>query len=626
MLLTLDFETFYSKEYSLSKMTTEEYIRDPRFKVHGVGVKRDDRPSAYVYSDAGGFLRQFDWSQVYLLCHNTRFDGAILSWRYGIRPKFLLDTLSMARAVFPHESGSLANLSKLCGLGEKGHELVNFMGVNHLSDEQRAAMGRYCTNDVDLTYKLFNCMKDKFAVSELRIIDQTLRMFTEPVLELDTNVLQTHLRSIQEKQEKLLAGRDLTSLRSNPQFAKQLDAYGVEPPTKISARTGKITFAFSKTDEGMLALLDHENVEVQALAAARLGVKSSIEESRTKAFLGIAGRGAMPVALNYCGAQNTFRFGGAEKINLQNLPKKGSLRKAIVAPKGYVVVVADFAQIEARVLAYEAKQDDLTEQFRSGADIYSSSASRTYAREITKENNPRERAVGKATILGMGFGMGWRKAAAWLLSGPLGMAPITFTIEDLRDMGGYLMDLDTNGVTTKLTGIPLQAHCSAVKHIVDSYREMYPMIPKYWKSCERMLNDMHRGLKHQYGSVSTDQDAVILPNGLRLSYKGLHKDDEDSWRFIGKRGEKQYIHGARLAENCIQALARIVMTDAMLKIGERYKVVMTVHDEIVCCVKEEEAEEALRYMIDYMSVAPEWCAGLPVAAEGAIGTSYGEAK
>lgn len=626
MILVLDFESFYDKDYTLKKLTTEEYIRDDRFKVHGVGIKINNEASFYIWSEIPLFLKSIDWSKAFVVCHNTRFDAAILSWRYGIQPKFLLDTLSMARAVFPHESGSLANLSKLCGLGEKGHDLESFMGKRDLTEEEQVRLGIYCMNDVDLTYKLFEHMKNKFQPSELKVIDQTLRMFTEPVLELDTKVLYDHLQKVQAKQAKLLDGRDLTSLRSNPQFAKQLDAFGVEPPTKISAKTGKITFAFAKTDEGMLALLEHENEEVQLLAAARLGVKSSIEESRTKAFLGIASRGTFPVALNYCGAQNTFRFSSAEKLGVQNMPKKGPLRKSIVAPTGYTLVVGDFAQIEARQLAFEAGQDDLTEQFRAGVDIYCASASRTYAREITKENNPRERAVGKATILGMGFGMGWKKAAAWMISGPLGMPPIIFTIEDLRDMGGYLMDLDTKGITTKLTGIPLQAHCSATKHIVDSYREMYSKIPKYWQACERMLLGMHAGWKHQCGSVSTDKDAIILPNGLRLSYKGLHKDEDDAWRFFGKRGEKQYIYGARLAENCIQALARIVMTDAMLQIGSQYKVVMTVHDEIVCVVKNEEAEDALEFMIECMSVAPAWCAELPVAAEGDWNVSYGEAK
>ena len=625
MILTLDFETYYDKIFSLKRLTTEEYVRNnDQFKVHGLGIKSGDQPSAYIWTDIKGFLRSIDWSTAFVLCHNTRFDGAILSWRYGVRPKFLLDTLSMARAVFPHESGSLANLSKLCGLGEKGHDLENFMGKRDLTEEEQVRLGLYCMNDVDLTYALFNTMKNKFQPSELRVIDQTLRMFTEPLLELDTKILYDHLQKVQAKQEALLAGRDLTSLRSNPQFAKLLEGLGVAPPKKVSLRTGKETWAFAKTDEGMLSLLEHEDVEVQALAAARLGVKSSIEETRTRLFLDIASRGTMPVPLNYFGAQNTGRFASAEKLGIQNLPRKGALRKSIVAPAGHTLIVSDLSQIEARVLALQAGQDDLTEQFRQGADIYCAFASRIYAREITKENDPKARAVAKAAILGMGFGMGWKKAAAWLLSGPLGMPPITFSKGDLDAMGGYLMKLDTKGVTTKLTGIPLQAHCSATKHLVDSYRQTYTEIPKYWKTCEQMLLAMSAGWKHQFGVLTTDQDKLWLPNGLALQYKDLRKDEDDNWRYFGRNKERHFIHGAKCCENICQSLARIVMTDAMLKIP--YRAVMSVHDELVYCVKEEEAEEASEIISAVMSKAPPWCADLPVACETGISRSYGEAK
>jgi DNA polymerase len=622
VILTVDFETYYDKEYSLKRLTTEEYIRDDRFKVHGVGLKSGDQPSVYIWTDVKGFLNQIDWSTAFVLCHNTRFDGAILSWRYGIRPKFLLDTLSLSRAVFPHESGSLANLSKLCGLGEKGNDLVNFAGKRDLTEEEQVALGLYCMNDVDLTYKLFQTMKSKFAPSELKVIDQTLRMFTEPILELDDEVLFNHLQKIQAKQAKLLDGRDLTGLRSNPQFAKQLVALGVDPPTKISARTQKVTFAFAKTDEGMLSLLEHENVEVQALAAARLGVKSSIEETRTKAFLGISERGKLPIALNYFGAQNTGRFAGGEN-NPQNLPRGGELRKAIIAPAGHVLVVSDFSQIEARMIAWLAGQEELLQQFRDGDDVYCRFASKVYGRTITKEDKTA-RFLGKICILALGYSLGWRKLATILATGPMGQAPILFTAEDLETMDGRMEKLDTKGITTKLTGQALAVHCSAAKHLVDTYRNSYDRIPNYWQTCERILSAMHRGVAHQFGCISTEKDCVLLPNGLYLQYKDLRKDEEGSWRYTGKRGEKQYIYGGKLAENLTQALSRIVMTDAMLKIP--CKAVMSVHDELVYCVREEEAEEAADVIEAAMSVAPAWCKDLPVACEVGISKSYGEAK
>ena len=634
-LITLDFETFYSREYSLSKLTTESYIRDPMFKVHGVGIKVGDKPAVYYpESEIATIISQLRriQGQLGVVCHNTRFDGAILAWHYDFKPAMWFDTLSMARAVFPHESGSLANLSKLCGLGAKGTELANFLGVRTLTDVQQNAMGAYCRQDVELTYKLWNVLKIGFPIQELRVIDQTIRLFTEPVLEIDTAILETHLRELKAKKAALLTRWDLTALRSNPQFAGLLREFGVDPPMKISLKTKKETYAFSKTDEGMLALLDHEDENVQLLATARLGVKSSIEETRTEAFLGIARRGALPVPLNYFGAQNTGRDSGAEKINMQNLTKGGALRASIIAPAGKVLVVRDFAAIEARMLAWLAGQDDLVDTFAANGDVYCLTATGIYNRTIVKELHKIERQVGKVAILGAGYQMGGKKFGSYLASGPMGSPPILFTTEDAERMGvGYkhVDPADAVKITTKLKGDDLLAHVAIAQYIIDAYRARYPQIPKYWKSCGRMISDMARGFKRDYGPVQTDENCLWLPNGQRLQYRNLRRgdDEEDTgWRYDGKRGEKAYIYDGKMTENVDQALSCIVMKEAAIKIGKEFKVVMRVHDEVVCCVDEVDAEECYAFMGEVMGTPPTWAQGLPMASEGGYSRSYGDAK
>lgn len=626
MLVTLDFETYYDKDYSLKKLTTEEYIRDPRFYVHGVGVKVNDLPATYFLDvQVVRVLDRLPWERIYCLCHNGRFDQSILSWQYGIRPKMLLDTLSMARAVFPHESLSLASLSKLCNLGEKGNDLVNFLGRERLTRAEQEQMSVYCRNDVELTYSLFQRLKQGFPASELKIIDQTLRMFTEPTLLLNPTILKCHKHTLEERRKKLLGTYDLTALRSNPQFAKLLQDLGVEPPKKTSLRTKKETWAFAKTDEGMLALLEHENLDVQEVVAARLGVKSSIELTRTEAFLGIAGRGALPIPLNYCGAGNTLRFASGDKLGMQNLPRGGALRKSIVAPPGQVLVVSDFTAIEARVLAWLAKEEALLSDFREGGDVYCSFASKIYGRPITKEADPGPRALAKICVLGLGYGLGWKRFAGVLASGPMGQMPILFGVKDLETMKIPMDATNTEVTTTKLKGEELKAHNSISKYLVDFYRAEYPAIPRYWKLCNRILTAMFSGVHHQFGPISTEKDAIRLPNGLRLQYKGLH-DTEDGWAYFGRRNERQRIHGPKLCENIDQALSRIILTDAALQVGERYKVVLTVHDEIVVVVPEGEAMEAMDFVGDCMSVAPAWCADLPVGCEVLNARSYGGAK
>lgn len=411
-LITVDFETYYSKEFSLSKMTTEEYINDDHFEVVGVAVKVNNGKTRWFTGSmeaTQGWLNQFDWGNSAALAHNMMFDGAILAWRFGIHPKVMFDTLSMARAVHGTQvGGSLAKLAEHYELGAKGTEVVMAMGKRRADftlDEMQAYAG-YCKNDVDLTYELFQkLMAVPYPKAELKLIDMTLRMYTQPVFELDLPALESHLYDVQDKKEALLSmvDADRETLMSNDKFAQALRDLGVDPPVKLSARTGKESWAFAKTDEAFKALTEHDDPRVQALVSARLGTKSTLEETRTERFIAMAKRvGVLPVPLKYYGA-HTGRWAGMDKVNLQNLPSRGpaagKIKEAIVAPKGYVVLNCDSSQIEARMVAWLAGQADLTQAFEDKEDVYKIMASAIYDKPVDAIDK-HERAVGKSTILG----------------------------------------------------------------------------------------------------------------------------------------------------------------------------------------------------------------------------------
>jgi DNA polymerase I-like protein with 3'-5' exonuclease and polymerase domains len=331
-LVTLDFETYYSREFSLSKITTEHYVRSPEFETIGLGIKFAHHPTDWIKGpDVAKALAKIDWSDKLVLAQNTAFDAAILSWHYGVKPMAWLDTLGMSRALFPHEkSHSLSAQANRLGIGVKGDEVNNALGKRYadFTPEELARYGEYCKNDVELTYALFNrYMAMGFPKQELKLIDLTLRMFVEPVLELDASLLQTHLAEVRCRKQSLLedvrdalcadldadtayalftAGLDGVKklIMSNEKFAAQLAKLGVEPPRKISTITGKETWAFAKTDEAFKALEEHPMPEVQALVAARLGNKTTLEETRTERFIEMASRGAFPVPLRYYGAHS----------------------------------------------------------------------------------------------------------------------------------------------------------------------------------------------------------------------------------------------------------------------------------------------------------------------------------
>ena len=465
-LITLDFETYYDREFSLSKLTTEAYIRDPRFEVIGVGVKVNNEETEWAsgtHEQVKGYLQSFDWSDAMLLCHNTMFDGAILNWRYDISPRVYADTMCIARAIHGVEtSASLRAVSEKYSIGAKGTEVVQALGKRRedFTESELGRYGDYCVNDVNLTYKLFTIMAKGFPRQELRLIDLTLRMFIQPVLELDLGLLEQHLTETRDRKDELLEGAGVVKedLMSNPKFAELLKSLGVEPPMKISPTTEKKTFAFAKSDEEFKALAEHENEQVQALVAARLGTKSTLEETRTQRFIDIAKRGTLPVPVRYYAA-HTGRWGGDDKINLQNLPSRGvngkKLKRSIIAPEGYTLVDADSAQIEARVLAWLAEQDDLTAAFRAGEDVYVKMASRIYGvqeADVTKD----QRFVGKTTILGAGYGMGAVKFQAQLKN------------------FGFDMDI------------------AEARRVINIYREANWKINKLWRDAQQALVALSR--------------------------------------------------------------------------------------------------------------------------------------
>jgi DNA polymerase len=597
-IITIDFETYYSREFSLSKVTTEEYVRSSQFETIGVGVKVNDEEAVWFsgsHDSIKEFLLGFDWSESIAVAHNAPFDAAVLTWRFGIRPYMWVDTLAMARAVERLEQGnSLKKLAERHNLGVKGTEVLDALGKRRrdFSPQDLAQYGEYCKNDVELTFKLFNVYLSQVTPQELQVISLTTKMFSEPVLELDVELLEQHLEAVRDRKSKLLeaAEADRETLMSNDKFAELLKSIGVDPPRKISPTTGKETWAFAKTDEGFKALLEHEDETIQTLAAARLGTKSTLEETRTQRFINIAKRGNLPVPLRYYAA-HTGRWGGDDKLNLQNLPSRGTntLKNAIIAPDGYVIIDADSSQIEARVLAWLSGQTDLVEAFANGEDVYRIMASAIYNKsveQITKE----ERFVGKTTILGAGYGMGAEK---------------------------FKIQLKNFGVDTSI---------EECQRIISVYRQTYPRIPELWKQAGRCLDAMIQGAVAPIGvqpqALSMDERGFRLPNNFHIKYNDL-RSEMDGYTYKSRNGRTK-VYGGKVVENLCQALARCVIAEQMILMSERYRVVLTVHDAVACVALEQEAEEAKKYIEKCMRTKPEWASELPLNCEAGYARSYGE--
>jgi DNA polymerase len=651
--LVIDFETYYvgsgPDAYSLRTMTAEEYIRDPRFEVTLVSVIDDTTPHWFsgTHDEVREWLAQFDIGNRVAIAHNAAFDMAILNWHFGIRPRVIVDTMSLAsilkvNTVTRGWSLSLAALADALGL-ESGRKLDTLGSMSGLrrADMDEATLARfadYCVQDARLTLDLATRLLPYATASFLRHIDYTVRMFTEPAFVLDAGLLSARLEAVDVSQQKALAELSLRvgctpdelgrRLRSDGLFAELLRAEGVEPATKISGTTSEPIFAFAKTDPFMASLLESDNDTVRGLAMARLGERSSLERNRLQRFLDISERGRLPVPLVVSSA-HTGRYGGGEKINLQNLPKRRggnkTLRKAMRAPDGYVVVAGDSRQIEVRVLAWLAGETGLLTTIAAGGDPYSTFAASLYGgdpKQIAagaaagEEPYKTQRQIAKSAVLGAGYGMGWEAFVAYC-----------------RTEAGLTLSEDES------------------RAAIAGYRAAHQAIVRLWGAGGRCLRSLQARYEDAFGGPDNNVlragwvaipgapgvafPGITLPDGFRLVYKDLTKLDDDSGAMVFQtsRGPRK-LYGAKVIENVTQAVAFAVMryqADEYMRLMAPYRLSgfvgrprLNVHDEWVDVVPRELETAAKTALQQALSSSPPWAASLPLDGEVSSGETYGD--
>lgn len=618
-LVTLDFETYYcSKTYSLSMMTTEEYVRDPRFQVIGVGIKIGDGPTRwYTGADAAAALASIDWSRTLAVAHNAMFDGAVLGWHYGRKPARWFCTLAAARGLFGLDSSvSLASVAERLELGKKGSDVVNADGLRleHFTPAHLAQYGAYCVNDVELCHAIAKRLWPEYPATERNMIAWTTEQFSAPLLEIDVPLLRTALTRLEADLQRARdsVGMTQAALRSDPAFAEALIACGVPPPTKTSPTTGDEAWAFSKQDVEFMDLLEHDDPRVVALVEARLGNKTSLAESRLNRLIAIGERGPLPVPLAYAGAMTTKRWGGTDKINMQNFPRGGPIRAAIRAPKGYYMVAGDLSQIELRVNAWQSGQQELLDELtRPDGDPYSAMATEVYGFEVKKSTHPLERFVGKVATLSCAYGCGAAKFQTML------------KVAARRD---HIVLSDESA--------------DFAASVVRAYREKNTRIRAFWGAAQAAIVRLATGERGSLGPYLIDRGRLHLPNGQYLYYPKLRREGDD-WVYTKRHQRRRAsittrLYGPKLVENITQAVARLPMCDAIERLwvdyGQWCRPVLTVHDEVVTLwrndVPRDEAKGIVMHALTNIKNATlrDFFSTLPLAAEVKSGDTYGDVK
>lgn len=617
-----DFETFYDQDYSLSKITPVEYVLGPQFEALGSSFAFDDGEPFWVDGPTlPAFFATVDWSETEAVCHNGLFDHVVLAWRYGCRPKRYGDSMAMARAWVYHKTGAVAlkELAKWFGKPPKWGTLLKTKG-KHFADLQwdpalHEEVKAYACDDLDKCRHIYrSIMAEGFPEEQLRVVDMLVRMVTEPRLILDPPVLHEYLGKVLAEKEQLLAAIGLTErtqLMSDEQFANMLYDAGIEPPTKFSPTTGEEVWAFAKSDRAFTDLEEHEDPYVQALVAARLGSKSTIEETRTRRLIAVSNQTwadgipacSLPVPLKLSGA-HTHRFSGDWKFNLQNLKRGGELRRAIKARAGEKVISVDSSQIECRVLNTLAGQWDVIEAFEQKRDVYAEFASTVFGFPVTKTTFPKERFIGKTAVLQLGFG-------AWF-----------------RSFQGQVR------VNSRIDGNIVHLPDEEATHVVRTYRKKHHEVVRYWKHWDDLIATIADPDMTPFwdGPFWVQYQEIVLPSGLSIRYHDLRREErygKMQWVYTFGRMNK-ILYGAKVVENLVQALAFYQIVSTALRIDDatqgQVRIAHQVHDELLFAINDAAAPYLVEFAKAEMARRPDWLPQCPLAAEGGAGPNYLEAK
>lgn len=638
-IVTVDFETFYGDDYTLSKLTTEEYVRDPRFETILCGFKVNREAPFWVpRDDVPRALADLKLHKKGVIAHHAHFDGFILNVHYDVRPALWFCTLGMARALYGQHAGlSLAKLAIRWGIGIKGEEVILAKNM-HFKDFDPYSLrryGGYCGNDCDLERGGFDIMSPHFSREELLLNDRVVRMFTEPRLILDQKMLGDYAAMLRTEKATLMlqAGVQESDLMSNDRFAECLSDLGIEPPMKPSPTwlkssdpdkgPCKMVYAFAKSDAAMQELQEHPDERVQILVEARLKNKTTIAEKGAQRLIGMGGRGRATVYLKFSGAAGTHRLSGGDKFNWQSMKRGSPLRTAVMGDEGELVCVSDSSTIEARLLDWLAGQEDMVDVYRKsdaklGPDMYCTLGGRIYGRTITKDDDPDERQMGKVAKLGLGFGMGSNR-----------------------------FQIAVRGQAKDKAGKPLRISSTFSEQVVGIYRESHPQVRKLWKRGENALEAILGGvigLNVDFrGVVKTCKDGLLLAGGVKILYPELQRAKIGERQFAGGGSApvyeytfwngklREHIYGAKVIENIIQCLARTAVmyqcldTDAEVrKVGASW--VHSQHDEGIFASPAYEAPWVLERLMHHMRTSPLWAPGLPLNCEGGLHKRYGLAK
>ena len=633
--LFIDYETFYSDEYSLRKkdMTYLKFIRHEFFKIQSAFIKRGDGEGVYLKTagDIEEYLKQQleEYPDTIICAQQVFFDGGIIRYFHNLEFKYALDLPSMSRSIWPNDM--FHNLDAIAERlwpddqsKRKSDDIAFTKGVYNWSEEIHERNYLYNKQDTELLAEIVtHFVKNGFPIDVLVQHSIILMMYLKPRFKGDKALLEMHLReTIADQEQKLSAAIDhikknsnlrgaffVTTeernkekfktqksydeayrsvfgmppmktkkdlrlmLSSNDKFAMVLQkGFGIDPPMKPSpSKPDEFTYAFGKNDVEFQQLMATHR-DLKVIWEGRMVSKSNQERTRTETFLEY-----MDLCDGFIpvplrpSAAHTHRLGGTEAINMQNLGRNSPLRHALTGGGTHAVNATDSSNIESRMSAVFCGHTEKVELFINNGDPYNDMATTIYGYEVDRKSKTVDHKMQGAVGKATDLGCGYQMGEGRFRS-YLNSGPLGMPPIYLEDLPEFAN------------------MANPYKYIIDVYREKNWPIKDMWWKLQNMLSEMqyHYCDEEVGGFVRITHECIWLPSGLRLHYPDLHRTKEgtmyrnpDGWNFI---------FGGKMLENIIQALSAVIILRQMVWVAAYLEIVYTweqaapalqVHDEIV---------------------------------------------
>lgn len=625
--IALDFETFYSKDYSIVGQSTYQYVNHPEFDAYLVSLWNPE--ISYV-----GQTKEYpDWKKLdgyTFIAHNASFDQRCFEKcvELGIIPDIKVEWICTAdMCVYFQYQRNLKGAAKAILNADMDKEVRENMKGKTWDDmiamDESKAVLQYALDDSKYTYQIFEELYDQWPETERQLSKMTRQMAWDGI-PVDYDKLMEGINTLEEQLFEVKRNLpwydqiDPDTKKKYVEYSKKAMALecrkaGVEPPKSMAKDSPELAEWIKEHGDKLKFVSAMQNHNRLNMHLTRMrSVKNRLTDDNRMSY-----------NLKYFGADATGRWSGDAGFNVQNLPRETrygvNIRNMFSAPEGKTFVVADLSQIEPRLTAFIAGDEDFLKLIKQGMSPYEAHARQTmgWTGGKLKDEDPELYLLAKVRVLQLGYGSGWFKFAETVAQyGQQQILDMGFSRKDEIRFEEFANTYQPGkgSIYPTLSEKERRQWVNAYIQVSD-FRDKNPKITAMWKKLDR---------EYKMAAAEGDDFSFEIPSGRTLHYFSCqHQHDGVTCKTQKGALRRVYQYGANLFQNAVQATARdcfgFIMTN-LEKAGK--KIVLHVHDEVVVEVDEDMALHAKADIQEIMKQGPEWMKDVPLDSEAIITKEY----